>query len=43
MALPPRKTIRIGKIFEIYEEIESDGKLTARISEWLPFDESLED
>jgi predicted amidohydrolase YtcJ len=29
--------------FEIYEELENDGKLTARISEWLPFDESLED
>ena len=29
--------------FEIYEELEADGKLTARISEWLPFDESLED
>ena len=24
--------------FQIYEEIEKDGKLTARISEWLPFD-----
>jgi len=29
--------------FEIYEELETNGKLTARISEWLPFDESLED
>jgi len=28
--------------FEIYEELEHDGKLTARISEWLPFDESIE-
>ncbi len=28
--------------FEIYEELETAGKLTARISEWLPFDESLE-
>jgi predicted amidohydrolase YtcJ len=28
--------------FQILEEIEKDGKLTARISEWLPFDESLE-
>ncbi|MFZ3266668.1 MAG: amidohydrolase [Terriglobales bacterium] len=27
--------------FQIYEEIESDGKLTARISEWLPFDDSI--
>ncbi len=29
--------------FEIYEEIENDGKLTARLAEWLPFDDSLED
>jgi predicted amidohydrolase YtcJ len=29
--------------FQIYEEIEKDGKLTARISAWLPFDESIED
>jgi len=28
--------------FLIYEEIEHDGKLTARISEWLPFDDSLD-
>ncbi len=28
--------------FQIYEEIEHDGKLTARISEWLPFNDSLE-
>jgi hypothetical protein len=28
--------------FQIYEELEKDGKLTARISEWLPFDESVE-
>ncbi|HEY0799938.1 MAG TPA: amidohydrolase [Steroidobacteraceae bacterium] len=28
--------------FQIYEELEHDGKLTARISEWLPFDDSLE-
>jgi predicted amidohydrolase YtcJ len=27
--------------FEIYEELEREGKLTARISEWLPFDDSL--
>ncbi|PYX36670.1 MAG: amidohydrolase [Acidobacteria bacterium] len=27
--------------FQIYEEIEREGKLTARISEWLPFDASL--
>lgn len=32
-----------GEDFEIYEEIENDGKLTARLSEWLPFDDSLED
>jgi predicted amidohydrolase YtcJ len=24
--------------FQIYEELEREGKLTARISEWLPFD-----
>jgi len=29
--------------FEIYEEIEGEGKLTARISEWLPFDDSIEE
>jgi predicted amidohydrolase YtcJ len=28
--------------FQILEEIQKDGKLTARISEWLPFDQSLE-
>ncbi len=27
--------------FRIYEELEKEGKLTARISEWLPFDESI--
>jgi len=29
--------------FQIYEELENEGKLTARISEWLPFDESIEE
>jgi len=29
--------------FQIYEELEAEGKLTARISEWLPFDDSLEE
>lgn len=29
--------------FQIYEELEKEGKLTARISAWLPFDESVED
>ncbi len=29
--------------FEIYEELEKDGKLTARVSEWLPFDDSLDE
>jgi predicted amidohydrolase YtcJ len=29
--------------FPIYEEIERDGKLTVRISEWLTFDDSLQD
>jgi predicted amidohydrolase YtcJ len=28
--------------FKILEEIEKDGKLTARVSEWLPFDDSLD-
>src|SRR5271163_3308830 len=28
--------------FPIYEEIEKDGKLTARISEWLTFDDPIE-
>ncbi len=27
--------------FRIFEELEKDGELTARITEWLPFDESL--
>ena len=29
--------------FQIYEELEREGKLTARISEWLPFDDSIEE
>jgi predicted amidohydrolase YtcJ len=29
--------------FQIFEELEKEGKLTARISEWLPFDDSVED
>lgn len=29
--------------FQVYEELEHEGKLTARISEWLPFNNSLED
>lgn len=29
--------------FEIYEELEKEGKLTARISEWLPFDDPVEE
>ncbi len=28
--------------FLVYEELEKQGKLTARISEWLPFNEPLE-
>jgi len=28
--------------FQIYEELEKDGKLTVRISEWLPFDDPVE-
>jgi predicted amidohydrolase YtcJ len=29
--------------FQIYEELEKEGKLTARISEWLPFNDSVEE
>jgi len=29
--------------FQIYEELEKEGKLTARISAWLRFDESVEE
>jgi predicted amidohydrolase YtcJ len=29
--------------FQIYEQLEKEGKLTTRISEWLPFDESVAD
>src|SRR5208283_1985022 len=29
--------------FQIYEELEREGKLTARISEWLNFDDSIEE
>jgi predicted amidohydrolase YtcJ len=29
--------------FQIYEELEKEGKLTARISAWMPFDESVEE
>jgi predicted amidohydrolase YtcJ len=29
--------------FQIYEELEKEGQLTARISEWLPFDEPIEE
>ena len=29
--------------FQIYEELEKEGKLTARISEWLPFDEPVDE
>jgi predicted amidohydrolase YtcJ len=29
--------------FQIYEDLEKEGKLTARITEWLPFDQSVED
>lgn len=29
--------------FQVYEELEHEEKLTARISEWLPFDDSVED
>ena len=29
--------------FQIYEELEKEGRLTARITEWLPFDETVEE
>ena len=29
--------------FQVYEELEREGKLTARISEWLPFDNSIDE
>jgi predicted amidohydrolase YtcJ len=29
--------------FQVYEELKRAGKLTARISEWLPFDDSIAD
>jgi predicted amidohydrolase YtcJ len=29
--------------FQIYEELEKEGKLTARITEWLPFDDSVDE
>ncbi|MGB0077909.1 MAG: amidohydrolase [Candidatus Sulfotelmatobacter sp.] len=29
--------------FQIYEELEKEGKLTARISEWLPFDDVIDE
>jgi predicted amidohydrolase YtcJ len=33
----------IWENFQIYEELEKEGKLTARITEWLPFDDSMEE
>ncbi|HET9306167.1 MAG TPA: amidohydrolase [Candidatus Sulfotelmatobacter sp.] len=33
----------VWESFQIYEELEKEGKLTARITEWLPFDEAVED
>ena len=29
--------------FQIYEELEKEGKLTSRISEWLPFNDSVKE
>ena len=29
--------------FQIYEELEKEGKLTARISAWMPFDDPVEE
>ena len=33
----------VWEAFQIYEELEKAGKLTARITEWLPFDEPIEE
>jgi len=33
----------VWESFQIYEELEKEGKLTARITEWLPFDETVEE
>jgi len=33
----------IWENFQIYEELEKEGKLTARITEWLPFDDPVEE
>jgi predicted amidohydrolase YtcJ len=32
-----------GENFAMFEELEKEGSLTARISEWLPFNESIEE
>jgi hypothetical protein len=29
--------------FQIYEDLEKEGKLTARVTEWLPFDDPVEE
>jgi predicted amidohydrolase YtcJ len=29
--------------FQIFEDLDAEGKLTARISEWLPFNDSIEE
>jgi len=33
----------VWESFQIYEELEKEGKLTARITEWLPFDETVDE
>jgi predicted amidohydrolase YtcJ len=33
----------VWESFQIYEELEKEGKLMARITEWLPFDETMEE
>ena len=33
----------VWESFQIYEELEKEGKLTARVTEWLPFDDSVAD
>jgi predicted amidohydrolase YtcJ len=38
----PRNSQANWECFQVFEELERDGKLTARISEWLAFDDPLD-
>jgi predicted amidohydrolase YtcJ len=38
----PKNSQANWECFQVFEEIERDGKLTARISEWLAFDDPLD-